>query len=91
VIQLFFFFFWKFYDFRKGALLGVPFAAIVLVVMAVSLLQEEGFVRVFVWASLGGLAAMLPQLLVDRFFYGRWVCAVCNIVAYNAIDNDSTL
>lgn len=72
-------------------MLGVPFAAIVLAVMAWSLLEEEGFMRVFVWATLGGLVSMLPQLLIDRFFYGRWVCAVCNIVIYNAIDNDSTL
>jgi alpha-1,2-mannosyltransferase len=76
---------------KTGAFLGVPFAAIVLIPMALQVFLNEKLVALFVWACIGGVVSLLPQLLIDRYFYGKWVCAVCNIIKYNALDNDSTL
>lgn len=88
----FFFFFFCALKFVQGSLLGVPFSVIVLGIMAlVLLLSHEGFFRVFVWSCIGAAVSLVPQFLIDRYFYGKWVCAVCNIISYNALDNDSTL
>ncbi len=87
-----FFFFFCGLKFVQGSLLGVPFSVIVLGIMAlVLLLSHEGFFRVFVWGCIGAAVSLVPQFLIDRYFYGKWVCAVCNIISYNALDNDSTL
>lgn len=80
-----------FFFFHQGAFLGVPFSVIVLMYMATHLLWNVGVIPVLVWACIGGLLGLVPQLIIDRIFYGKWVCAVCNIVIYNGVNNDSTL
>jgi len=54
---------------------------------------EKGFLKTAAWATFGAIVALGPQLLVDRVYYGRWTCAVWNIVYYNALSSstDSTL
>jgi alpha-1,2-mannosyltransferase len=76
-----------------SVLLGVPFAIVILIPMALRLVQGEGLVPVAVWGAIGSVLSLGPQLLVDRWFYGKWVFAVANIVFYNALsgETDSTL
>ena len=73
--------------------LGVPFSGVLLLGMAVYVLRVERFLVVAIWGLIGSLVALVPQLLIDRYFYGKWVCAVFNIVFYNALssETDSTL
>ncbi len=76
-----------------AAWLGVPFAALMLVPMGVKLLLDEGLVPVAVWGAIGTVVSVVPQLIVDRYCYGKWVFAAVNIVFYNALsgETDSTL
>ncbi len=73
--------------------LGVPFSVVVLTVMALHVLWVDGLHRTVPWALLGSAVSLIPQLVVDRVLYRRWIFAVANIVYYNALssETDSTL
>lgn len=37
-----------------------------------------------------GSCAVLIMLLIDRFFYGYWICTVCNFMHFNVLSNQGT-
>jgi alpha-1,2-mannosyltransferase len=67
-----------------GALVGWPFAIVVLAPMAVDMLRRRGAARVIGWGVLSALAWLVPSAAVDWLFYRRALVAVLNIFLYNA-------
>lgn len=72
-----------------SAFLGVPFSALMLVFMALDVLRKHGLVRPVLWGLFAVAVTFVPQVLIDRVFYQRWVVAVFNLVHYNALSSDA--
>ena len=72
---------------------GVPFSGILLGFMALDVLWHNGVTAPVMAGILAVLIGLVSQILVDRYFYGKWVFALWNIVHYNALssETDSTL
>lgn len=75
-----------------GVLLGWPFSVLAALPIVIYALTTGGFMGVF-WVGLTTSACILvPLVLADRFFYGRWTVSVLNLVLYNvAGGGDSSL
>lgn len=73
-----------------SAALGVPFSAILLLPMALHVvLVSPGLLAALPWAVCAAGATLGAQVLLDGVLYGRWVCAVCNLVHYNALSSET--
>lgn len=75
-----------------GVLIGWPFSVLATLPIVIYALASGGFMGVV----LAGLAAtgciLVPSVLADRFFYGRWTFSVLNLLLYNvAGGGDSSL
>ncbi|ETO14282.1 Plasmid Maintenance Protein containing protein [Reticulomyxa filosa] len=69
--------------FATACILGWPFACVLGVCLALELLRREGIVwfvtrSVAIGATLCGLC-----MLVDKVYFGKWMIAPLNIIAYN--------
>ncbi|KAN0049917.1 hypothetical protein ACTA71_003015 [Dictyostelium dimigraforme] len=69
--------------------MGWPFVIVLVIPIALNLMIRNGFLKVFMWALLPVIAVFIPMVLIDYQYYGKWVIAIFNIVAYNFTSNHS--
>jgi alpha-1,2-mannosyltransferase len=73
-----------------AVILGTPFAIIILVPMAIDCLIRNGLIKVMFWGLVGLFISLVPSVLVDYHYYGKWLVSVFNIVFYNALSGDTS-
>eukprot|EP00026_Physarum_polycephalum_P005805 Phypoly_transcript_05843.p1 GENE.Phypoly_transcript_05843~~Phypoly_transcript_05843.p1 ORF type:complete len:617 (+),score=73.87 Phypoly_transcript_05843:224-1852(+) len=81
---------WAVFFAALGVLLGWPFAAVIVVPMALDTLLRRRHLAVL-WAALSVGAIMIPMLFVDYLHYHKFVVALWNITVYNSGGGDSVL
>ncbi|KAM9953215.1 hypothetical protein ACTFIR_008278 [Dictyostelium discoideum] len=69
--------------------MGWPFVIVLVIPIALNLMIRNGFLKVFMWALLPVIAVFIPMILIDYQYYGKWVIAIYNIIAYNFTSNHS--
>lgn len=75
-----------------GVVLGWPFSVLATLPLVLYSLAFGGFWKVFFAGVVGSIGTLIPSLLADRYFYGKWTFSVLNLVLYNtAGGGDSSL
>ncbi|MCO5587878.1 hypothetical protein L7F22_041830 [Adiantum nelumboides] len=75
-----------------GVLIGWPFSVLATAPIVVYSLLRGGFLRTIVVGISTSVAILIPSILADRFFYGKWTSSIVNLVMYNVFgDGDSSL
>eukprot|EP01133_Synstelium_polycarpum_P007549 gene7549-8828_t len=67
--------------------MGWPFVIVIAAPLALDLLVQHGLLRVISYALLPVIGIFVPMCLIDHYFYGKWVVAIFNIIAYNFTSN----
>lgn len=67
-----------------SSLLGWPFSVLLGIPMVFDILYNSGFFKPLLWAILSAAACLIPSVLVDYFFYRKWLIAPVNIAIYNS-------
>eukprot|EP00771_Trimastix_marina_P001671 gnl/Trimastix_PCT/2757.p1 GENE.gnl/Trimastix_PCT/2757~~gnl/Trimastix_PCT/2757.p1 ORF type:complete len:677 (+),score=129.70 gnl/Trimastix_PCT/2757:40-2070(+) len=71
--------------FATGPILGWPFAALCALPAALHIIATCGFWRPLKWAILTCVVLLVPSLIVDHYYYHKWICAPWNIASYNVL------
>jgi len=69
---------------------GWPFTVIVYAPLALHIAYQRGILKVIWWSVLSLVYFMVPSVLVDFYFYHKWMVCVLNIFLYNATANTSS-
>ncbi|CAI5740115.1 unnamed protein product [Peronospora destructor] len=74
-----------------AVLCGWPYVGVLFIPFAAETLYTRGLIKsVLAGTSIGGVVLTL-ELLVNFYYYHRWVLPAWNIFVYNVLSNDSTL
>ena len=69
-----------------------PFAAILGIPIAVDiLLRRQEWILFLTWSVISTIILLIPQILIDSYYYGKLTIASLNIVMYNVWNDSSNL
>ena len=72
--------------------LSWPFAAILGIPIAIDiLLRRQKWILFIKWSVISTIILLIPQILIDSYYYGKLTIASLNIVMYNVWNDSSNL
>ena len=72
--------------------LSWPFAAILGIPIAIDILfRRQKWILFLTWSILSTIILLIPQILIDSYYYGKLTIASLNIVMYNVWNDSSNL
>lgn len=70
-----------------GTLIGWPFCVIVTIPLALDCLYNLGFPKVLFWGYFSLIIFLVPSIIIDYYYYHKFVLAVGNIILYNVFSS----
>ena len=72
--------------------LSWPFAAILGIPIAIDILFiRQKWILFLTWSMISTIILLIPQILIDSYYYGKLTIASLNIVMYNVVNDSSNL
>ena len=72
--------------------LSWPFAAILGIPIAIDiLLRRQKWILFIKWSVISTVILLIPQILIDSYYYGKLTIASLNIIMYNVWNDSSNL
>jgi len=68
-----------------------PYIAVIFLPLSFDALHHRGLFKIILWGLKLILYVLVPMVLIDSFFYGKWVFTIYNIVHYNVFRANSIL
>ena len=68
-----------------------PYIAVIFLPLSFDALYCRGPLKITLWGLKLILYVLVPMVLIDSFFYGKWVFTIYNIVHYNVFRANSVL
>ncbi|KAK8815438.1 hypothetical protein WA158_003650 [Blastocystis sp. Blastoise] len=68
-----------------GVVLGWPFSGLAYIPMGLHCLYKYGILRVVFWFIMICITVVIPDLLINHFYYHTWTFPCLNIVLYNVL------